>query len=251
MNQNNALFIICFQGLCSFAAPVDSKPPMEAKAVKGKTPVPGSETKLKAPAEDGQTPNTELNELDKIHTLINNINGEIQSALVGCKLYEQQKVDRILEGIIAKRVNSEIVTDENEKIPTSDESIPNDELELKEDLSSPAVHLDTLSVSLAVACSTSYLQKRQLYQNLYLAINNKEPPSLCLPTPMMTLLSGGKGTSGKLYLIKDVMIYTKQDMAVLQALKQLTDIYQQLEMTIQHKVFVVLIPIFHIENKVF
>lgn len=79
------------------AAPTDGKPNIEIKQTKGRLSAPGSEIKVKLSAsEHGKEIDAE-NEADKVQTLINNINCNIKSNLVGCKLFEQKEVDRVLE----------------------------------------------------------------------------------------------------------------------------------------------------------
>ena len=47
---------------------------------------------------------------------------------------------------------------------------------------------------------------------------SQEPSAWCLPIPMVAVLSSGRKTPGKLFIIKDVMIFAKQDIAVEQVL---------------------------------
>jgi hypothetical protein len=46
----------------------------------------------------------------------------------------------------------------------------------------------------------------------------QEPSSLSLPTPMMTVLRSDKRTAGKLYMLKDVMIFMKKNIPPMQVI---------------------------------
>ena len=60
--------------------------------MKGKTPVPVTESKPRITAENDQ-----VLEIDEVQSLISNINSDIKSVLVGCELYGQQGIDNILQ----------------------------------------------------------------------------------------------------------------------------------------------------------
>jgi hypothetical protein len=44
----------------------------------------------------------------------------------------------------------------------------------------------------------------------------QEPSTLFLPTPMLAVLRSDKRTTGKLYMLKDVMIFMKKNMPPMQ-----------------------------------
>ena len=58
-------------------------------------------------------------------------------------------------------------TVENEKTVKNEEAVPNDEMEEVEESVESGVHLDTLTVSMALAQSASSLRKSQLYRYLH------------------------------------------------------------------------------------
>lgn len=62
----------------------------------------------------------------------------------------------------------------NEKMVIDEEALPNDEMDQEEDsCDDSAVHLDILTVSIALVQSACYLQKSQLYQYLYKTVHNE------------------------------------------------------------------------------
>ncbi|XP_028391030.1 enolase 4-like [Dendronephthya gigantea] len=227
--------------LGSCKAPWDGKPAEAKPAVKGKSPAPVDSKLSKT---DGQCSPEDPE--DGIQAVIQNIHDFIKPLLLGCQLYDQEEINKTLEEIISQRLTDiaqnstmcvkEDVSSENEKVIKEDEALPNDEMEPEEDSSTePAVHLDILTISMALVQSASYLQKCQLYQYLYKTIHNEEPTSLSLPTPLMNVLRCDRRTAGKLYMFKDVMIFMKKNTPAMQSLKNMTEIYQQLELIVQQK----------------
>ena len=81
-------------------------------------------------------------------------------------------------------IESEKTTKEEEVLP------PNDETEVEEENNDSVVHLDVLTVSMALAQSASYLKKCQLYRYLYNTAHNQV--SLCLELVPSTSLILGK-----------------------------------------------------------
>lgn len=174
--------------------------------------------------------------------------------------------ERNLLSVINKQNKFNI--DKENSITHNDELVKTDTTEVEDipkndEHGNGFVHLDILAVSMAIAKSASVLQESQLFNNLYFATTKEEADFLSLPMPFMCVLRCDKKTSGKLYMFKDVMIafkntitsfqvtYLKHSYVFMkdlctrnilrknfftQALKQLTNIYEQLESNTRQKV---------------
>ncbi|XP_074855176.1 enolase 4 [Carettochelys insculpta] len=84
-------------------------------------------------------------------------------------------------------------------------------------------------LSLAVAKTGATVNNTPLY--LYLALMKNQfqdlPTELPVPLPMVTLLSCGKSSSGKLKLMKEVMLIPPTELTVKQGIERLLDIQKQ------------------------
>ncbi|XP_046850265.1 enolase 2-like isoform X2 [Xenia sp. Carnegie-2017] len=215
-------------------------------AVKGKT----------SALESKQNPSgDELEEIDdSFEQVMKTIQENIKPALVGVELYNDVEINRILEDVMNNRCNNDseinllsVINKQNKfnidkenSITHNDELVKTDTTEVEDipkndEHRNGFVHLDILAVSMAIAKSASVLQESQLFNNLYFATTKEEPDFLSLPMPFMCVLRCDKKTSGKLYMFKDVMIAFKNTISSFQALKQLTNIYEQLESNTRQK----------------
>ncbi|KAM4702742.1 enolase 4 [Rhinophrynus dorsalis] len=84
----------------------------------------------------------------------------------------------------------------------------------------PAVQgsLAISAVSLALAKSSAALNKTPLYLHISSLKHQQLPAQLVLPTPMITLLSYGKSSPGKLNLMKELLLIPKPGLTVQQSL---------------------------------
>ncbi|XP_041065211.1 enolase 4 [Carcharodon carcharias] len=83
-------------------------------------------------------------------------------------------------------------------------------------------------VSLAVAKAAARLQNTSLYLHIA-SLNQEEPPKeMRMPLPMVSLLSCGKSSGGKLKLMKEVIAVPKPNLSYKQSLKMMMALQQQI-----------------------
>ncbi|XP_043568757.1 enolase 4 isoform X1 [Chiloscyllium plagiosum] len=84
-------------------------------------------------------------------------------------------------------------------------------------------------VSLAVAKAAVKLENTSLFLHIAALNHEKEPPvEMRMPIPMVSLLSCGKSSGGKLRLIKEVIAVPKHDLSYEQGLKMMMAFQQQI-----------------------
>ncbi|KAG6937455.1 enolase family member 4, partial [Chelydra serpentina] len=84
-------------------------------------------------------------------------------------------------------------------------------------------------LSLAVAKTGATINNTPLYLHLALMKHNQDlPKELTVPLPMVTLLSCGKSSSGKLKLMKEVMLIPPTELTVKQGIERLLEIQKQM-----------------------
>ncbi|XP_078064656.1 enolase 4-like, partial [Mustelus asterias] len=84
-------------------------------------------------------------------------------------------------------------------------------------------------VSLAVARAATRLQNSSLYLHIASLNHKGEPPKeIRMPLPMVSLLSCGKSSGGKLKLLKEVIAVPKSNLSYKQSLKMMMSLQQQI-----------------------
>ncbi|XP_026350002.3 enolase 4 isoform X1 [Ursus arctos] len=90
------------------------------------------------------------------------------------------------------------------------------------------------AVSLAVAKSSAVLGSSPLYLNISLLKHHQEQPTkLTIPLPMVSLISCGKSSPGKLNLMKEVMCIPHPGLTAKQGVEMLLEIQKHINKTIE------------------
>nr|XP_045735178.1 enolase 4 [Mirounga angustirostris] len=90
------------------------------------------------------------------------------------------------------------------------------------------------AVSLAVAKTSAILDNNPLYLNIALLKHHQEQPTeLTLPLPMVSLVSCGKSSPGKLNLMKEVICIPHPGLTAKQGVEMLLEIQKQINKTIE------------------
>ncbi|XP_021555441.1 enolase 4 [Neomonachus schauinslandi] len=90
------------------------------------------------------------------------------------------------------------------------------------------------AVSLAVAKTSAILDNNPLYLNIALLKHRQEQPTeLTLPLPMVSLVSCGKSSPGKLNLMKEVICIPHPGLTAKQGVEMLLEIQKQINKTIE------------------
>ncbi|XP_011898437.1 PREDICTED: enolase-like protein ENO4 isoform X6 [Cercocebus atys] len=89
------------------------------------------------------------------------------------------------------------------------------------------------AVSLAVAKACAMLLNKPLYLNIALLKHNQEQPMLFMPLLMVSLISCGKSSSGKLNLMKEVICIPHPELTTKQGVEMLMEIQKHINKIIE------------------
>ncbi|XP_017726749.1 PREDICTED: enolase 4 isoform X4 [Rhinopithecus bieti] len=89
------------------------------------------------------------------------------------------------------------------------------------------------AVSLAVAKACAMLLNKPLYLNIALLKHNQEQPMLFMPLLMVSLVSCGKSSSGKLNLMKEVICIPHPELTTRQGVEMLMEIQKRINKIIE------------------
>ncbi|XP_073858958.1 enolase 4 isoform X2 [Macaca fascicularis] len=89
------------------------------------------------------------------------------------------------------------------------------------------------AVSLAVAKACAMLLNKPLYLNIALLKHNQEQPMLFMPLLMVSLISCGKSSSGKLNLMKEVICIPHPELTTKQGVEMLMEIRKHINKIIE------------------
>ncbi|XP_075791512.1 enolase 4 isoform X5 [Pelodiscus sinensis] len=194
---------------------------------------------------------------DSINRALEWVNGSLNEMLRDLKPTDQCKVDELLGEYFAKKVEEEKERMEIEReeqkeaisalpcvpavstvTPTGKKKGPKlgKKTSVAEKPIPPAEPIEPVlcgsiaigGLSLAVAKTGASINKTPLYLHLALMKHQDLPKKFIVPLPMVTLLSCGKSSSGKLNLMKEVMLIPPTELTVKQGIERLLDIQKQM-----------------------
>nr|XP_008164537.1 enolase 4 isoform X3 [Chrysemys picta bellii] len=200
---------------------------------------------------------------DSINRALEWINGSLNEMLRDLQPADQCKVDELLGEYFAKKVEEEkerkaIEKEEQEAVISVPAYIPavsavtpsgkkkgvklGKKSSVAEKPISPAEPIEPVlcgsiaigGLSLAVAKTGATINNTPLYLHLALMKHDQLsqfqdlPKELTVPLPMVTLLSCGKSSSGKLKLMKEVMLIPPTELTVKQGIERLLEIQKQM-----------------------
>ncbi|XP_053889412.1 enolase 4 isoform X1 [Malaclemys terrapin pileata] len=200
---------------------------------------------------------------DSINRALEWINGSLNEMLRDLQPADQCKVDELLGEYFAKKVEEEkerkaIEKEEQEAVISAPAYIPavsavtpsgkkkgvklGKKSSVAEKPISPAEPIEPVlcgsiaigGLSLAVAKTGATINNTPLYLHLALMKHDQLsqfqdlPKELTVPLPMVTLLSCGKSSSGKLKLMKEVMLIPPTELTVKQGIERLLEIQKQM-----------------------
>uniref|UniRef100_A0A8C8SDM8 Enolase 4 n=1 Tax=Pelusios castaneus TaxID=367368 RepID=A0A8C8SDM8_9SAUR len=195
---------------------------------------------------------------DSINTALEWVNGSLNEMLRDLQPTDQCKVDELLGEYFAKKIEEEKGRKETEKeeeaatisasasVPASSVVTPagkkkgaklGKKTSVTEKPVLPAeppepVFCGSIAIgglSLAVAKAGATINNTPLYLHLALMKHDQNlPKELTVPLPMVTLLSCGKSSAGKLNLMKEVMLIPPTELTVKQSIERLLDIQKQM-----------------------
>uniref|UniRef100_A0A674JRU6 Enolase 4 n=1 Tax=Terrapene triunguis TaxID=2587831 RepID=A0A674JRU6_9SAUR len=195
---------------------------------------------------------------DSINRALEWINGSLNEMLRDLQPADQCKVDELLGEYFAKKVEEEkerkaIEKEEQEAAISAPAYVPavsavtpsgkkkgvklGKKSSVAEKPISPAEPIELVlcgsiaigGLSLAVAKTGATINNTPLYLHLALMKHDQDlPKELTVPPPMVTLLSCGKSSSGKLKLMKEVMLIPPTELTVKQGIERLLEIQKQM-----------------------
>ncbi|KAM5243694.1 enolase 4 isoform 5-T5 [Hipposideros larvatus] len=204
----------------------------------------------------------EVERSDAVRTAVQWANGTITQELQGIAPCNQAQVDRVLRAFFENKVREDKERRELEKsleestVPAPSPLIPHphpppakkkgqkqgmkDALTEKPIISPEPVEpvlcgsMAIGAVSLAVAKTSAVLGSNPLYINITLLKHPQEQPTkLSIPLLMVSLVSCGKSSPGKLNLMKEVMCIPHPGLTAKQGMEMLMEIQKQINKTIE------------------
>ncbi|XP_056385976.1 enolase 4 [Hyla sarda] len=197
-----------------------------------------------APLTSEEDEDAERRRRESVQTAIGWIQDSIGPSLRGMEPTEQSAIDRLLSDYFRakKQEDKECREAESEKAPSPTVSVPSPapsppaskkktsakgkKVAVSEKPIPPAEPPDPAirgalalsAVSLAVAKSSAALRDIPLHSHIAALQQQQPPPELAIPTPLISLLSCGKSSPGKLNLMKEIMVIPKPGTATAQSL---------------------------------
>ncbi|CAM5129740.1 unnamed protein product [Eretmochelys imbricata] len=195
---------------------------------------------------------------DSINRALEWVNGSLNEMLRDLQPADQCKVDELLGEYFAKKVEEEkerkeIEREEQEAAISAPACVPalsavtpsakkkgvklGKKCSVAEKPIPPAEPIEPVlcgsiaigGLSLAVAKTGATINNTPLYLHLALMKHDQDlPKELTVPLPMVTLLSCGKSSSGKLKLMKEVMLIPPTELTVKQGTERLLEIQKQM-----------------------
>ncbi|XP_039403684.1 enolase 4 isoform X2 [Mauremys reevesii] len=195
---------------------------------------------------------------DSINRALEWVNGSLNEMLRDLQPADQCKADELLGEYFAKKVEEEkerkaIEKEEQEAAISAPAYVPalsavtpsgkkkgvklGKKSSVAEKPISPAEPIEPVlcgsiaiaGLSLAVAKTGATINNTPLYLHLALMKHDLDlPKELTMPLPMVTLLSCGKSSSGKLKLMKEVMLIPPAELTVKQGIERLLEIQKQM-----------------------
>ncbi|XP_032636689.1 enolase 4 isoform X2 [Chelonoidis abingdonii] len=195
---------------------------------------------------------------DSINRALEWVNGSLNEMLRDLQPADQCKADELLGEYFAKKVEEEkerkaIEKEEQEAAISAPAYVPalsavtpsgkkkggklGKKSSVAEKPISPAEPIEPLlcgsiaigGLSLAVAKTGATINNIPLYLRLALMKHDQDlPKELTMPLPMVSLLSCGKSSSGKLKLMKEVMLVPPAELTVKQGIERLLEIQKQM-----------------------
>ncbi|CAM4583918.1 unnamed protein product [Lepidochelys olivacea] len=195
---------------------------------------------------------------DSINRALEWVNGSLNEMLRDLQPADQCKVDELLGEYFAKKVEEEkerkeIEREEQEAAISAPACVPalsavtpsgkkkgvklGKKCSVAEKPIPPAEPIEPVlcgsiaigGLSLAVAKTGATINNTPLYLHLALMKRDQDlPKELTVPLPMVTLLSCGKSSSGKLKLMKEVMLIPPTELTVKQGTERLLEIQKQM-----------------------
>ncbi|XP_050814954.1 enolase 4 isoform X3 [Gopherus flavomarginatus] len=195
---------------------------------------------------------------DSVNRALEWVNGSLNEMLRDLQPADQCKADELLGEYFAKKVEEEkerkaIEKEEQEAAISAPAYVPalsavtpsgkkkgvklGKKSSVAEKPISPAEPIEPVlcgsiaigGLSLAVAKTGATINNTPLYLHLALMKHDQDlPKELTMPLPMVTLLSCGKSSSGKLKLMKEVMLIPPAELTVKQGIERLLEIQKQM-----------------------
>ncbi|EMP39017.1 Enolase-like protein ENO4 [Chelonia mydas] len=195
---------------------------------------------------------------DSVNRALEWVNGSLNEMLRDLQPADQCKVDELLGEYFAKKVEEEkerkeIEREEQEAAISAPACVPalsavtpsgkkkgvklGKKCSVAEKPIPPAEPIEPVlcgsiaigGLSLAVAKTGATINNTPLYLHLALMKHDQDlPKELTVPLPMVTLLSCGKSSSGKLKLMKEVMLIPPTELTVKQGTERLLEIQKQM-----------------------
>ncbi|XP_030426719.1 enolase 4 isoform X2 [Gopherus evgoodei] len=195
---------------------------------------------------------------DTVNRALEWVNGSLNEMLRDLQPADQCKADELLGEYFAKKVEEEkerkaIEKEEQEAAISAPAYVPalsavtpsgkkkgvklGKKSSVAEKPISPAEPIEPVlcgsiaigGLSLAVAKTGATINNTPLYLHLALMKHDQDlPKELTMPLPMVTLLSCGKSSSGKLKLMKEVMLIPPAELTVKQGIERLLEIQKQM-----------------------
>ncbi|XP_006880217.1 PREDICTED: enolase-like protein ENO4 [Elephantulus edwardii] len=206
----------------------------------------------------------EMGRNDAIRTALQWVNGPISTELQGLNPSNQAQVDQVLRAFFANKVQEDLERKALEDVledtpvltPLPPVPLPPPPLPPTKKKGQKPRRRDTLiekpvlpeeppepvlrgsmavgAVSLAVAKASAILSSKPLYLNLALLKHSQELPlKLTVPLLMVSLLSCGKASPGKLNLMKEVICIPHPGLSARQGVEMLLEIQKQVNKTIE------------------
>ncbi|XP_002738167.1 enolase 4-like [Saccoglossus kowalevskii] len=198
----------------------------------------------------------DLERLQFVEAAIEYINGPLCEKIKGLDPTNQKEIDSLICETLEQLKAEHEERERKLKEEQAEEETPQQQKEpVKEEKSSPKAKKKGSAKSAAVvaeepkeqffvgcnsicALSQSVLQtaatlkKVQLFEYVASLRYNEAPDKYRLPLPMASILNFGKAAACKLNLFKEVMIMPKPDKPLSEAIKQISDIYNQVGKTL-------------------
>ncbi|XP_053547729.1 enolase 4 [Bombina bombina] len=190
--------------------------------------------------------------INSIDVAIEWIKNDLSPLLKGISPNEQLKIDQLLREYFKPKMEEENtkmrVEKDTEPSPPESTQTPVASLEKKrgsgkgkktavtekpippEEPHKPAIvgSLAVGGVSLAVATSGAVINKIPLYLHISSLKHQQVPTELVMPTPMISLLSYGKMSPGKLNLMKEVLVIPNTELSIQQSVDMVLALQKQI-----------------------
>ncbi|XP_071486736.1 enolase 4-like [Diadema antillarum] len=185
---------------------------------------------------------------------VDTVNGPIREALAGLDPTQQSEVDDAIIKLLEKLKEEADKKEEEERLKRIEEELNQEPKEpaKEEKVVSPKgkkkagsarsgiVLIEeprepmypgcsaACAVSQAVAMAGAAVKKVELYEHVSHLAGNVNIEEYMMPIPMMSVLSSGKPAPGKQNLIKELLLLPKPGCPLVESMKKLTSVYQQI-----------------------